>query len=184
MTATLSAALLVLAVPAQDEEWYQKAVTKIEASFEPAEAKPGQTVTFRLTVHLTDGHHTYPTRQKEKNARDYVNAIEFPAPGAVVFVGNVTDPKSPKTKSEPVLGITAYQVHEGKVVYERTAVVSPTARPGLAEIKLTAFKLNICNATTCFPTKKLTPSATLKVLDGPPVMVDPKYADEVRKAGR
>ena len=29
--------------------WYERAVKKVEAKFEPAEAKPGQTVTFTLT---------------------------------------------------------------------------------------------------------------------------------------
>jgi hypothetical protein len=181
----LLAALIALpaAAPAQKKDWYERAVKKVEATFEPAEAKPGQTVTFRLTVHLNDGFHTYPTRQPDKNARDMVNAIEFPAPGAVVFVGDVTDPPKPKTKSEPVLGIAEYHIHEGKVVYERTAVVSPTAKPGPVEVKVPVFKLNVCDAINCFPTKKLTPAATLKLLDGPAVPVDPRYADEVRKAG-
>ena len=156
---------LSTAAPAQKKDWYERAVKKVEATFEPAEAKPGQTVTFRLTVHLNEGFHTYPTRQPDKNARDMVNAIEFPAPGAVVFVGNVTDPPKPKSKSEPVLGIAEYHVHEGKVVYERTAVVSPTAKPGPVEVKLPVFKLNVCDAINCFPTKKLTPTATLKVLE-------------------
>ena len=44
---------------------------KVEAKFDPAEAKPGQTVTFKLTVELNDGYYTYPTRQADKAAEGW-----------------------------------------------------------------------------------------------------------------
>ena len=47
-------------------------------SSRPAEAKPGQTVTFTLTVELNDGYHTYPTVQPDKKAAGMVNEIKFP----------------------------------------------------------------------------------------------------------
>jgi DsbC/DsbD-like thiol-disulfide interchange protein len=102
------AVLVTLGSPpaaAQKKDWYERAVKKVEATFEPAEAKPGDTVTLRLTVHLNEGFHTYPTRQPDKAAEAMVNTIKFPDPGAVEFVGDVTDPKDFKTKAEPELGI-------------------------------------------------------------------------------
>ena len=151
---------------ADKPDWYEKAVKKVEATFEPAEAKPGETVTLKITVHLHDGYHTYPTRQPDKAAEAMVNKISFPDAGAVTFVGDVTDPKEYKTKAEPELGIKEMRIVEGKVVYERKAVVSATAKPGAVTVKLTAVTLNVCDAVNCYPAKKLTPEATLKVLDG------------------
>jgi len=148
----------------QKKDWYERAVKKVEATFEPAEAKPGETVTLKLTVTLNDGFHTYPTKQPDKAAEAMVNTIKFPEAGVIEFVGDVADPKEYKTKAEPELGIKELRTVEGKVVYERKAVVSASAQPGLVTVKLPQFSLNVCDAVNCFPAKKLTPEATLKVL--------------------
>jgi hypothetical protein len=150
--------------PEQKSDWYERAVKKVEATFDPAEAKPGDTVTLKLTVHLNEGFHTYPTRQPDKAAEAMVNTIKFPDAGAVEFIGEVADPKEYKTKAEPDLGIKELRIVEGKVVYERKAVVSATAKPGLVTVKLPQFSLNVCDVVNCFPVKKLTPEATLKVV--------------------
>jgi len=179
------AILLTTAVSAQQPKkptWYDKAVKKFEVTFDPVEAKPGATVTCKITIELNEGYHTYPTKQPEKAAADMTNRIKFPDPGAVIFVGTVTDPDKYETKSEPELGIRELRYYEGKVVYERKVVVSPSAKPGEVTVKLESFTLTVCDAKNCFPSKKLTPEVKFKVLDGPAVPVDPKYIDEVKKA--
>jgi hypothetical protein len=168
------------AVPQQN--WYEKAVKKVDGAFTPAEAKPGQTVTFSITVELKPGYHTYPTTQTDKGAANMINEIKFPDPGEVIFVGAVQDPKDQKSKAEPVLGITDLKYCTGTVVYTRKAIVSPKARPGSVTVKLPAFNLNVCNEDNCFPTKKVPVEAALKVLDGPAAPVEAQYADEVKKA--
>jgi hypothetical protein len=182
-------ALLAAALPdgppaaaAQKSDWYAKAVKKVEAKFEPAEAKPGQTVTFKLTVDLNEGYHTYPTVQPDKMAASMVNVLKFPGPGAVVFVGAVADPKDFETKAEPELGIKELRENGGTVVFTRKAVVSPKAAPGPTAVKLDSFKLLVCDKTNCFPSKAVAVEAALKVLDGPAVPVEKDYADEVAKA--
>lgn len=166
----------------QKKGWYEKAVKKIEAKFEPAEAKPGQTVTFTLTVDLNEGYHTYPTLQPDKLASSMVNVMKFPEPGAVVFVGTVADPKEFEVTSEPALGIKEIRTNAGKATFSRKAVVSPKAPPGAATVKLASFKLLVCDEKNCFPPKTVPVEASLKVLDGPAVPVDPAYAGEVAKA--
>jgi plastocyanin len=165
------------------QKWFEKAVKKVEGTFTPAEAKPGQTVTFTVTLELNEGYHTYPTVQKDQAAAGMVNVIKFPATGSVIFVGSVTDPKDPKTKAEPtfVPPITALRYYEGKVVYTRQAVVSPKAAVGPTAMKLSAFKLSICDKDNCFAPKDVPVEAKLKVLEGS-VEVEAKYADEVAKA--
>lgn len=183
----VAAAVALASPPAADaggQKWYDKAVKRVSASFTPAEAKPGQTVTFSLTVELNDGYHTYPTAQSDKAAATMVNAIKFPDPGAVIFVGSVQDPKGGKTKAEPmaVPPIKEYRYYPGTVTYTRKAVVSPKATPGKAAVKLTAFKLSVCSEDVCYPPKDVPVEAELKVLDGPAVEVEKDYAEDVAKA--
>ncbi len=180
----IAVATLLATVPgtATAQKWYEKAVKKIEGRFAPAEAKPGQTVTFTLTVELNDGYHTYPTAQPDKLAASMTNVIKFPATGPVVFVGDTLDPKDFATKEEPELGIKDLRYNTGTVVYTRKAVVSPKAPAGAATVKLTTFSLSVCDKTNCFPAKNVPVEAALKVLDGPAVAVEKAYADEVAKA--
>jgi hypothetical protein len=184
MMFAITVAVLIAAVPgtASAQKWYEKAVKKLEGRFTPAEAKPGQTVTFALTIELNDGYQTYPTVQADKKAAGYVNILKFPDPGAVIFVGKTEDPKEFLTKEEPDLGIKELRVHTGTVVYTRKAVVSPKAAAGETKVKLTTFSLSVCDKTNCFPPKTVPVEATLKVLDGPPVAVDKAYAEEVMAA--
>jgi hypothetical protein len=179
-------ALLVATLPgssaATAQKWYEKAVRKVEGSFTPAEAKPGQTVTFTLTVELNDGFHTYPTVQADKAAAAMVNAVKFPDPGTVIFVGPAEDGKDAKTKADPDLGITELRYYEGKATVTRKAVVSPKAAAGPATVKLAKFQLSVCDKDNCFPPKDVPVEAKLKVLDGPPVEVEKQYAEEVKKA--
>ena len=103
----------------QKTGWYDKAVKKIEAKFDPAEAKPGQTVTFKLTIDLNDGYYTYPTVQPEKAAAGYVNLLKFPAAGTLIFDGSVIDPKDFDTKEEPDLMIKELRTLPGTVTFTR-----------------------------------------------------------------
>ena len=96
----ITVAALLAAQPgaAGTQKWYAKAVKKVEAKVTPAEAKPGQTVTFALTVELNDGYHTYPFVQPDPKADGMTNAIKFPTADKLVFVGKPEDPKGFVTK--------------------------------------------------------------------------------------
>ena len=156
---TLFALTLTLAAPftfAADAK--KGGVKAVEAKFEPAEAKPGQTVTLKLTVTLEDGYYTYPLVQTDKAAAGMVNKLDFPKPGAVVFVGESLDPAGAKAKAEPILGIESMLYYTGTVVYERTAVVSPTAKAGEVAVELPKFLLSVCDKDNCFPPKTLKPA--------------------------
>jgi hypothetical protein len=170
------------AMATQKGGWYERAVKNVEAKFEPAEAKPGQTVTFKLTVDLKEGYHTYPTVQPDKLAASMVNTITFPAPAGVIFVGPVTDPKDFETKAEPELMIKELRYSSGTAVFTRKAVISPKAAAGSATVKLESFKLLVCDKSNCFPPKAVPVEASLKILDGPAVAVEKEFADEVAKA--
>lgn len=180
--ATAAAALLAAAPGTAAPKWFEKAVKKIEGKFTPAEAKPGATVTFTLTVELHDGYHTYPTVQPDRLAAGMVNVLKFPAPGTVIFVGSTEDPKDFVTKEEPELGIKEIRMNVGKVVYTRKAVVSPKASAGATTVKLASFGLNVCDKLNCFPSETVPVEAAFKVLDGPAVPVEKAFEAEVAKA--
>ncbi len=156
-------------------------IKSVEAKIEPAEAKPGQTVSFKLTVTLEDGSYTYPLVQPDTAAANMVNIINFPKPDVLVFVGDAVDPADPKKKAELMQGIEELYYYTGTVTYERRAVVNPNAKPGEAKIALEKFLLSVCDKDNCFPAKKLMPAATFKVLEGSQP-VDKKLAEAVEKA--
>jgi DsbC/DsbD-like thiol-disulfide interchange protein len=155
-------------------------VKKVEAVFEPAEAKPGQTVTLKITVRLADGYHTYPVTQPDPAAKYSTNSIKFPADGPVVFVGETIDPIGPKTKKTDEY---EYLVYPGGGTWTRKAVVLPSAKPGDASAKV-KVKLMVCDEDRCLPPKTYDLEAKLKVLAGPAVEVEAKYKADVEKAGK
>jgi hypothetical protein len=169
---------IALADPATD------AVKKVEAVFEPADAKPGQTVTLKIKVELADGYHTYPVVQPAEEAKFSANKLTFPADGPVVYVGDTVDPVGPKTKivDDPVAK-EKYELlyYPGGGTWVRKAVVLPTAKAGAATSKV-KIRLLVCDAENCFPPKTVELEAKLKVLDGPAVEVEKKYQAEVEKA--
>jgi hypothetical protein len=168
------------AQPAKD------AVKKVEAVFEPASAKPGQTVTLKIKVELADGYHTYPVVQPAEEAKFSANKLTFPADGPIVFVGDTLDPVGPKSKAvdDPVAK-EKYELlyYPGGGTWVRKGVVVPTAKAGAVTSKI-KLKLLVCDAETCFPPKTVELEATLKVLDGPAVAVEKPYQAEVEKAGK
>jgi len=154
------------------------AITKVEAFFEPAQAKRGQTVTLKITVQLADGYHTYPVVQRTPEAKYSVNKITFPAADAVVFVGETIDPVEPKVKKGED---HEYLVYPGGGTWVRKAVVRPTGKPGEAAVKV-QLRLMVCDENRCFPPKTVDLEAKLKVLDESAVPVEAKYKAEVEKA--
>lgn len=156
------------------------AVQKVEAVFEPAEAKPGQTVTLKVIVKLAEGYHTYPITQPAPEAKYSANSIVFPKDGSIVFVGETVDPLGPKTKKVEDYDLLVYP---GGGTWERKAVVLPTAKAGPATSKV-KFKMLVCDEDICFPPKTVDLEATLKILDSPPVPIDPKFKAEVEKAAK
>lgn len=163
-------------------DWFKKAVKKLEASFSPAEAKPGQTVTWSLLVELTEGFTTYPFRQPDPKAEFQVNQIKFPESGPVVFVGQIIEPPKFEKKAELDIGIRELRYYKGKAVFQRKVVVHPNAKPGEVVVKIPSLKLNVCDDRNCYNLKAQMPEAKLKILDGPAVPVEAEFAEEVKKA--
>jgi cytochrome c biogenesis protein CcdA len=157
---------------------FDTAVQSIRAQIEPAEAKPGQTVTYKLIVELNPGHHTYPTVQPDPREKDSKNVIELPASGDLVFVEPVRDPDGAASKPGDK-GVLSY--YPDGATWEFKAVVSPKATVGERKVALKRFKVLICNNERCLAPKTVPVEATLKVA-GSPVPVEEKYRAKVDQA--
>jgi len=155
-------------------------IKKVEATFEPADARPGQTVTLKIKLELLDGWHTYPLKQDDPGAKAQINKLTFPEPGSIVFVGELLDPLGAKEKAEPLAQIEKMFYYPGGATWERKAVVLPNAAPG-AVTSIIKFRVLVCDKNNCLPPKPLTLDATLKVT-GAPMEIDPQYRAEVEKA--
>jgi hypothetical protein len=156
-------------------------VTKVEAKFEPAEAKPGQTVTLKLTFEFIEGWWTYPTRQVDPAARSQVTRIVFPDPGNLIFVGPFEDPKGFLTKADPETGIKELRYYTRTVTWERKAIVSPKASKGKTSVAIKEFRMIVCDKETCLPPKKVLLNPELIIREGN-VEVEPQFKDEVNRA--
>jgi hypothetical protein len=172
--------LFMAASPSLAQPGIDEIIKKVEARFEPAEAKPGQTVTLKVSLKLLDGWHTYPTVQPDKGARAQANKLTFPEGGPVVYVGDFDDPPGAKEKAEPMLSIERMLYYPGGATWERKAVVLPSTKAGPVSSKI-KFRVLVCDKDNCLPPKTIELEATLKVT-GDPVPVDPKYKSEVEKA--
>ena len=168
--------------PGPKPEWFDRATRDFAVSCEPAEAKPGQTVTLKIRLDLAEGYTVYPLKQTDPAAESMVSKITFPKDGSAIFVGDVTDPAGAKTKTELELGITGLKYYTDKVTWERKFVVDPAQKPGELIVTLPSLKFAICGKQSCFPPKGFAAETKLKVLGGPPVPVEAKYIAEVAKA--
>ncbi len=171
---------------AQRARSFEQTLKRYDIRFEPAEARPGETVTLKITLEPVDGFFTYPVVQPDARAKGQVNRIAFPAPGPVIFVGPFGDPAGAKSKVEPILDNANKLYYVGPTTWERKAVVSPNAQPGLVTVALKSpagleTKFQVCDEEGCFNSRG-TVTAKLTVLSGPAVPVDSKYKDEVEKA--
>jgi thiol:disulfide interchange protein DsbD len=167
--------------PPSKSKSFLKAVPRAWTSFEPANATRGQTITWRLTVELAPGWHTYPLQQVDPKAQDNITTITFPANGDVVFVDQVKEPAF-KSKEEKDAGIRELHYLEDKVlVWERTAVVRPDAKPGKVDVKV-PVRIQVCDANKCLPWQTLEFSTPLTISNGPPVPVENRYSKLIGEA--
>ena len=154
------------------------ALKKIEAVFEPASAKPGETVSLKITIALGEGYQTYPAAQPSPAHRFNVNKFTFANEGGLIGVGEMIDPVGAKSKKDDDGELFFYP---GGGAWLKKVVVAPNATTGATSGKI-KVKLLICDKDVCFPPKTVEVEAAFKVLDGPAVPVEKAYAKEVEKA--
>ena len=131
--------------------------------FSPAKAKPGQVVTFKLTISPKIGCWTYPGNFRE--GQTGTNTFALPKSGDVVFLQTYDDPPGHKIKKK---GGDWYYPFPVEATWSFKAIINPNATPGKKKIELTETRLQVCNTKNCVYYGNLSPvSAELEVLPGP-----------------
>ncbi|MEJ5276692.1 MAG: hypothetical protein WHU94_12350 [Thermogemmata sp.] len=160
-------------------------IAEVKAEIVPAQARRGQTVTYRLTVAPKPGAWTYPIAPKTGQAS--VTKLVAPPPGVLIFVTPPADPPNHpwKTKTEPDDPLQTIQYSPTPVTWELKAVVSPQAPAGRHAVKLDRLTLlSVCNDYGCVnsrPDGRDLPVAELEVRDEPAVAVEEAYRAAVEK---
>jgi thiol:disulfide interchange protein DsbD len=138
---------------------------------DPTQAKPGETVTVKLTLTPRAGWHTYPFNpppgQASKN--DWA-----PAKGGPLVFQPFADPPA---KPNPEAKGEVY--YDGTVTWEIKATVAADAAPGPATVTLGETQLQVCKEQCLNSRERDLPTAAFIVLPGdrsspPPAAVPPK----------
>jgi thiol:disulfide interchange protein len=156
-----------------------KAILATSMTFDPVKARRGQTITWKLQLQLAPGWHTYPTQIQAEQAKGSETAIGFPSAGDVVFVGKLKEPLVELKNEE---GIGFVEEAFGDVTWERSAVVSPQAKPGETTVKV-PVTVTVCNERGCLPQATIEFHVCLTISDEPPIPIDAKYLKEVSAGG-
>jgi hypothetical protein len=163
---------IILAFISSPADGQTEPIKQIDVRFEPAEARPGQTVTMKLDVKLNDGWRTYPSFQPDLVCHYCRNLFVMPLPGDVVFVERIKDPANFKVRKDD---IEECRYYDGGASWEFKAVVSPTAAPGIKKVALQKCVMLLVTRDFAVPPRKVTIAAELKVLDAPALAIEPKF---------
>lgn len=139
---------------------FEDIVKRLDASVEPARVKPGSTVTWKLTIDLLEGWHTYPTVQPDPNQSSFVTKITFPKTAGLTFARDCKEPKG-IVKKDPDGDITMF---EGLVTIENKIAIAADAKPGKIKLQV-PVKLQVCSKDTCLPPKTVLVAVDLVVTE-------------------
>lgn len=136
------------------------------ASVEPTDAKPGQNVTYKVTVKLDPGLHIYDVQASfEPGDGPFPTSFDLFDIGSLKPVSDWKASRSPIVKPEPVFGpdvMTAY--FEDLASWTIELQVPADAQPGERTLRSQAA-YQICNETSCFPpTYQTLPDVALTIL--------------------
>ena len=131
----------------------------------PIEAKPGESVVFKVTAKLNPGWHiyTYATQQQGEGPRN--TKFDFFDPAGLEIDGTWSASKAPIRKKEPAFpDIDAVSFFEEEVTWSVTLKVPAGVSPGKKLLRCQA-SYQICDAKSCsFPGQWTLPEAELTIL--------------------
>ncbi len=138
-------------------------VAEVTAKFEPAQAKPGETVKLLVTVTPKAGAYTYALVQPK--GQDAKMSLPPPKVAAVAFDGPATDPEGWKEKPGADKGTTE-RYYTAPVTWEFVGTVYAVP-PGKAKVEWEGIRIQACT-TKCFNSRaENLPAVELEVLAGP-----------------
>jgi thiol:disulfide interchange protein len=140
----------------------------LTTSVDPADAKPGDTVTFKVTAKLQPGYHIYKySKTPVEGGPSYTNFDLFDTDG-LEAQGDWSASKDPIQHQDTVAfpNVPFVEYHEDEVTWSIKLKVPSDAAPGKKTIRVQASYM-VCDARSCSALGQWTlPAATLTVASG------------------
>jgi thiol:disulfide interchange protein len=158
----------------------------LTASVEPAEAKPGDTVTFKVTAKLDSGFHIYKY-SKEQGSGPIPTSFDFFGHPGLEVEGEWTASREPEKHKDPNFPeLETVEYYEDEVSWSIKVKIPAATAPGKKSLSCQA-RYMICDAKTCsIPGRWTLPDAELTVVEGggapQPVAAKPAPAGPVTSA--
>ena len=138
------------------------------ASVEPAEAKPGATVTYKVTAKLEPGYHVYKySKSKERRPGPVSTTFDFFDPAGLKVEGDWTASQEPEKHKDPNFSdLDSVEYHENEITWSIKLKVPEDIAPGKKALRCQAGYM-VCDAKSCsIPGQWTLPDAELTILPG------------------
>ncbi len=138
----------------------------LTTSVEPAQAKPGDVVTFKVTAKLDSGYHIY-NYSKEQGAGPVPTSFDFFGRAGLEVDGEWKASRDPEKHKDPNFpDVESVEYYEDEVIWSIKLKVPATTATGKKSLRCQA-RYMVCNAKTCsIPGRWTLPDAELTVIDG------------------
>jgi thiol:disulfide interchange protein len=136
----------------------------LTTAVEPTEAKPGDTVTFKVKAKLDPGTHIY-SYSKTQGPGPIRTSFDFFDPAGLKMAGFWSPSKEPEKHKDPNFAdLEAVEYHEDEVTWSIKLSVPADAEPGKKVLRCQA-RYMVCNEKNCsVPGQWTLPDAVLTVL--------------------
>jgi thiol:disulfide interchange protein DsbD len=140
---------------------------------DPAEARPGQTVSLRVKAKLSPGWHIYTQAKTQEGEGPRKTVFDLFDPAGLEVAGDWKAARKPESKAEPAFDNQVFEYFENEITWSIPLKVPAGTAPGKKVLRLQA-SYQVCNAQSCsFPGRWTLPEATLTVLAAQVEAVEP-----------
>ena len=137
---------------------------RLTASVEPAEARAGETVTYRVTAQLDPGWHIYKYAKVQPDEGPRSTTFDFFDTAGLKVVGDWTASRPPIQKPEPAFNNMVLEYYEDEVDWSIRLQVAAGTAPGKKVLRC-QVGYQICDASSCkIPGQWTLPDVVLTVL--------------------
>jgi thiol:disulfide interchange protein len=152
---------------------------QVTAVVEPTEAKPGETVTFKVTAKLDPGFHIYKYA-KEQDPGPINTSFDFFDTAGLKPEGDWAPARAPIKHHDPnFANLDAVEYYEDEVTWSLSLRIPAGTEPGKKILRCQA-RYQVCDAKICsIPGNWTLPDVALKVL---PAAAEPKAAPAEKQA--
>ncbi len=136
----------------------------LTTSVQPSEARPGSTVTLKITAKLNPGWHIYTQAKTQEGDGPRNTIFDLFDTAGLERAGDWKADRKPESRAEPAFENQVFQYFEDEVTWTIPLKVPADAAAGKKQIRVQA-SYQVCNAQSCsFPGHWTLPGATLTIL--------------------